>query len=116
MIALPKGFGETAGIPWMESPAIELGLDPSRKAETGLLEGLVMQAAGKLMMERFQDPATMRGVVKQGRDEIADADDISPLMKPVLVQMMDSLDAFMESWEQVEATEEKNAAADGEAN
>src|SRR5262245_21230321 len=32
LIALPKGFGETAGLPWMHSPAIQLGLDPSRKA------------------------------------------------------------------------------------
>jgi ABC-2 type transport system permease protein len=117
LIALPKGFGKTAGIPWMESPAIEVGIDPSRKAESCLLQGLVMQSAGKLMMVRFQDPAAMRAFVRQGRDELAKADDMSPLMKPVLLEMMDSLDTFMESWQRVEAAEtkdEKNsdAAAD----
>jgi len=109
LIAVPQGFGESAGLPWMESPPIELGLDPSRKAESGLLEGLVMQAAGKLMMERFQDPATMRNLVQQGRDEIAHDDEISPLLRPVLLQMMDSLDSFMESWERVAASEAAEA-------
>ena len=74
MIAIPKGFGETAGILWMEGPAIEVGIDPSRKAEAGMLEGMIMQAVGKLMMARFQDPASMRPLIKQTQDEIADVD------------------------------------------
>jgi ABC-2 type transport system permease protein len=105
LIALPKGFGKTAGVPWMETATIEVGVDPSRKAESGLLQGLVLQSAGKLMMARFQDPAAMRSFVRQGRDELAKADDISPLLKPVLVEMMDSLETFMASWERVAATE-----------
>ena len=56
----------------MESPAIQVGVDPSRKAESGLLQGLVMQSAGKLMMSRFQDPAAMCSFVRQGRDELAE--------------------------------------------
>lgn len=115
LIALPKGFGNSAGLPWMESPPIELGLDPSRKAETGLLEGLVMQAAGKLMMDRFQDPSNMCNLVEQSRKEIAADENISPLMKPALVQMMNSLDGFMQSWAEVE-TAEAQAAADGESD
>jgi len=117
LIAVPKGFGESAGLPWMESPPIQLGLDPSRKAETGLLQGLVMQASGKLMMERFQDPATMRSLVQQGREEIAADENISPLLKPALVQMMNSLDGFMQSWAEVETAEANAAeAGDGDAS
>jgi len=116
LIALPNGFGKTAGIPWMESPAIEIGVDPSRRAESGMLEGLVMQSAGKLMMVRFQDPATMRDFVRQGRDELAKSDDVAPLLKPVLLEMMDSLDEFMESWEQVEAAESKSAKSNDAKN
>ena len=116
LIVLPKEFGKTAGIPWMESPAIEIGVDPSRKAEAGMLEGLVMQSAGKLLMTRFQDPAAMRSFVRQGRDELAKADDMSPLLKPVLLEMMDSLDTFMESWQRVEETELKATATDAQRN
>ena len=107
MIAIPKGFGETAGILWMEGPAIEVGIDPSRKAESGMLQGMIMQAVGKLMMARFQDPTSMRPLVKQARDEIASQNDMPALMKPLLVQMMDSLDAFMESWAAAQAQEKQ---------
>ena len=60
MIAVPKGFGEMAGIPWKEGPAIQVGVDPSRHAEAGMLSGLVMHAAGELIFARFQDPAATR--------------------------------------------------------
>jgi ABC-2 type transport system permease protein len=108
MIVVPKGFGETAGIMWIESPAIEVGIDPSRKAETGMLQGLIMQAAGKLMMVRFQDPVSMRPLIKQSRQDISEATDIPPLMRPVLLQMMDSLDSLMESWQNVRTAERES--------
>ena len=47
----------------MESPAIELGVDPSRQAEGAMLQGLVMQAAGELFAERMQDPESMRPMI-----------------------------------------------------
>jgi ABC-2 type transport system permease protein len=62
MIAIPKGFGETAGVPWLAGPALEVGVDPSRKAEAGMLQGLVMQSAGTLMGDRFSD--ALRAVKK----------------------------------------------------
>lgn len=55
MLVIPPGFGESAGVPWIKGPAIELGVDPSRKAEGGMIQGLVMQAAGKLTYERVDD-------------------------------------------------------------
>jgi ABC-2 type transport system permease protein len=105
MIAIPKRFGETAGLPWMESPAIEVGIDPSRKAEAGLLEGLIMKATGHLMAARFQDPAGMRPFIKQAQDELAKAEDVPALMRPMLTQMMSSLDSFLASWQEVKSAE-----------
>jgi ABC-2 type transport system permease protein len=105
MIAIPKGFGETAGILWMESPAIEVGIDPSRKAESGMLEGLVMQACGKLMAARFQDPAGMRPLIKQAQDEIIAATDIPALLRPTLLQLMTSLDGMLQQWAIVQAAD-----------
>ncbi len=42
-------------MPWVAGPALELGVDPSHKAEAGMIQGLVMQAAGKLTIDRFDD-------------------------------------------------------------
>jgi ABC-2 type transport system permease protein len=105
MIAIPKGFGETAGVPWLESPAVELGVDPSRQAEGAMLQGLVMQAAGRLFMERMQDPEGMRPLLAEAAEEIAKSESIPAAMRPLLAQMMTSLDGFLGSWQQVQSAE-----------
>jgi ABC-2 type transport system permease protein len=115
MIAIPKGFGETAGVVWMDSPAIEVGIDPSRKAETGMLQGMIMQASGKLMASRFQDPASMRPLIRQAQQDISDATDVPAVMRPLLLQLMDSLESLLESWQNVRAAEgnsDNDTAAD----
>jgi linearmycin/streptolysin S transport system permease protein len=103
MIALPRGFGESAGLMWMEPPAIELGVDPSRKAEAGMLQGNIMQAMGKLMFSRFQDPSSMSKSIGLAKEQIAGADDMSAPMKLALGQLMDSLDGWQKTWEETEA-------------
>jgi ABC-2 type transport system permease protein len=105
LIAIPAGFGETAGVLWLASPAIEVGIDPSRKAEAGMLEGMIMQACGKLIGARFQDPASMRPFIREAQDEIAKATDMPALLRPALLQFMDSLDGMLQQWADVRATE-----------
>jgi ABC-2 type transport system permease protein len=110
MIAIPKGFGESAGMPWQKGPAIEVGIDPSRGAESGMLQGLIMQAAGRLMMDRFQDPASMRSLIDKSRKDIESNAEVSPAMRPVLLTMMSSLESFMKSVADTRAAE---AASEG---
>jgi ABC-2 type transport system permease protein len=112
MIAIPKGFGESAGMPWQQGPAIEVGIDPSRGAESGMLQGLIMQAAGRLMMDRFQDPASMRSLIDKSRKDIESDTQLSPAMRPVLLTMMSSLESFMKSVADTRAAE---AASKGKA-
>jgi ABC-2 type transport system permease protein len=107
MIAIPKGFGETAGMMWMEGPAIEIGIDPSRKAEAGMLEGMIMQAMGKLVAARFQDPASMRPMIQKAKEELANSKDVG-MMGPLFAQMLGSLDTFLQSWETVNAADSKS--------
>ena len=113
MIGIPAGFGKTAGMMWLESPAIELGVDPSRQAEAGMLQGLIMQAAGKIAMERFQDPASMRSLVQNSRDKIIADTKIPPEMRPLLDQMMMSLDGFMAKWQEVQTVDRETAKVEG---
>lgn len=105
MLAIPQGFGDTSGVLWAAGPEIEVAVDPSRQAEAGMLEGLVMQAAGKLMMDRFQDPEGMRQLIQQARDEIAASEDIQAATRPILLQMMVSLDAALSHWAEVRRAE-----------
>jgi ABC-2 type transport system permease protein len=111
MIAIPKGFGESAGMPWQTGPAIEVGIDPSRGAESGMLQGLIMQSAGKLMMDRFQDPASMRSLINKSRKDIESDAQLSPAMRPVLLTMMSSLESFMKSVADTRAAEAASGGA-----
>lgn len=96
-IGLPAGFGETAGIMWMEQPAIELGVDPSRSSEAGLLKGIIMQASGELMGERFMDPDSMRPMLERTRREVLESEDLTPAARLLLSGFMGTLDTFLGS-------------------
>ena len=109
MVGIPHGFGETAGIIWMESPAIELGVDPSRQAEAGMLQGLVMQAAGSLVMDRFQDPTSLRPLIQQARDKLEGSVEIPNALQPLLDDFTKSLDGFLVKWRDVLAAERAEA-------
>ena len=87
---------------WLEGPAIQVGTDPSRQAEAGMPQSLVMQAIGKLMAARFQDPAAMRPFVQQAQEQLAAADDVPLVLRPLLTQVMSSLDDFLDSLEEVQ--------------
>ena len=113
MIGIPSGFGKTAGMMWIESPAIELGVDPSRQAEAGMLQGFIMQAAGKLVMDRFQDPASMRPFIQDARDKIISDSDLASEMRPLLNQMMTSLDGFMAKWQEVQTADREAVTGEG---
>lgn len=95
VIIIPKGYGETAGMMWMEAPAIELGIDPSQPATGAAVQGMIMGAAGKMMSDRFADPESMRPTIQQYKNELANDPDITPAMRIPMNLMLNSLDNFM---------------------
>ena len=99
VIVLPAGFGESAGVFWKESPQIELGLDPSRKAEAGMLQGMVMKSMGQLTMSRFQNPSELKPMITASKDDVLQDASIPPAMQLVLSGLMDSAVALIDSME-----------------
>jgi ABC-2 type transport system permease protein len=63
------------------------------------------------MMDRFQDPASMRKLVDKARKDIESDTQLSPTIRPVLLTMMGSLDSFMKSWADTRAAENANRGA-----
>jgi ABC-2 type transport system permease protein len=102
-----KGFGETAGF-FGGSATVELGLDPSRRAEEGFLQGILMQAAVKLMQEGFTDPARMAEQTNRAREAIAQSTTLSK-------EQRESLDALMSSVEKWSKTPLPKAGDGGAA-
>ena len=96
-IAIPSGFGETAGVMWLEGPALELGVDPSRQAESGMLQGMMMQAMGRLIQKRFTKPGAMRAQVQNWMANPASQSDMPPETHELLKGMMGRVDEFLGS-------------------
>ena len=101
MLVLPDGFGETAGVFWEEPPVIKLGVDPSRQAESGMLQGLVMQSMGELIGTRFQDTSMMRDSIGRQRDELAASEDLNPANKLLVGALFGSLESMFDNMEAI---------------
>ena len=63
-IVITPGFGTASDRMFYGAPpTVVLGLDPSRKAESGMLEGLLMKYGAQGLQEVFSDPAAGRRAV-----------------------------------------------------
>lgn len=112
-LILPIGFGEKAGVLWSPEPAkLQMATDPSRQAEAGMLEGYVMKAMGQMVGDRFQDVDSMRPMIEDSKSQIAAAEDLNPVQKLLLNQLMTSLDGFLDSMQEVQQNDDENATGD----
>ncbi|WP_239491257.1 ABC transporter permease [Luteitalea sp. TBR-22] len=92
-IVLRPGFGEAStrlfhGTP----PQVEVFTDPSRQAERGMLEGLLMQQGAERLQSLFTDPASARPSVQKTLEDLRrDA----PGRSPALESFLGQLDTFL---------------------
>lgn len=113
MVVLPPGFGESAGIFWQEQPPISLGMDPSRTAESGMMQGFLMEAIGDLAGDRFQNPKQFRPFVQRSQQDVLEAADLDPTSRQLLGTFFGSLDAMFDSLEAVQSDESAADSAGG---
>jgi ABC-2 type transport system permease protein len=112
MVVLSPGFGDRAGVFWGEPPKIQLGLDPSRTAESAMLQGFVMQAIGDLVGERFNNPAQFLPFLQQARDDLNSAE-VDPSQRSIVSGFLDSVDKMIQSAAVMNARPEPASGADG---
>ena len=101
-VLFPPGVGRTLGFGGPgDSASIELGLDPSRRAETGYLKGLVTQALfASLIGQTSTSPA--RAAARE-RIAMLEADTtLSPGRREELSVFYNDLDRFLGSLDRVE--------------
>lgn len=80
-LRLPRGFG--ASNPFGGSAALpQIGVDPSRQAESGVLQGIVME---KRFTGLFGDAAALRRLFERSRQQIETADDLPALQRGLLL-------------------------------
>ena len=70
-IIITKGFGEASDrMFYGPSRQVELGVDPARQAESGMIEGLLMKAAAEDMQKMFNDPSASTRMVDKALDQM----------------------------------------------
>ena len=97
MMVLDEGFGESAGVLWGDPPTIKIGVDPSKSAESGMLQGFVMEAIGQLVGERFQDPDLMRSFVDKSKKDLAANQTISTANRMLMQAFFGSLESMTDN-------------------
>lgn len=81
-VALKPGFGEAAANPFGGSaPSVEMGIDPVRKAEAAMLEGLLAREAAERLQERLSDRDASRRMVADALSRLRYAPPWSPERK-----------------------------------
>ena len=106
VVALAKGFGDRVGVFWDESPEIQLGLDPSRGAESAMLQGFIMQAMGTMAGEQFTNPDRFRSSLADARQKAKDDKSLNPINRQLLLGFLGSLDTMFESVEDLQTNQQ----------
>lgn len=95
LIVLPKGFGGSRqGMFWSTGSTIELGVDPSRRAEAGMLEGILTKYGFMQFQQMFDKPDMMREQIRMSRERLKTDSEISPLNRMVFDRFFSDLDSF----------------------
>lgn len=94
-VILRPGFGEaSARIFYGTPPEVQLYTDPSRQAERGMLEGLLMQQGAERLQAFFSNPAASRQNVQHALDDLRKDTSAS---RPGLEAFLGQLDTFLAS-------------------
>ena len=95
-VVITPGFGEARErMFWGDPPKLITGIDPSRKAEAGMLNGVLTKYLFEEMGQLFTNPDAMRGTLKDALTEIQAAEDMDPTWKATLQFFLPALDQFM---------------------
>ena len=108
VMALEKGFGERVGIFWGQPPEIRLGLDPSRSAESAMLQGYIMQAVGTMTGQRFADPAQFRQSIDGAKERTKTDETINPLNRQLMLGFLGSVDSMIDSVSDLQAKQKRD--------
>lgn len=106
VLVIKSGFDGPASLFGGTPRALELGIDPSRRADAEVLRGLVMEVLFADMKDLFTDPARARGEVKQAFASVEKAKNLNELDKATFRLFFGALDSFLDRMPAAEAGKE----------
>jgi ABC-2 type transport system permease protein len=94
-LIVPKGYGKTAESFWQEGKPLELGIDPARTAEAGMLDGVLMQTIYSGMQDQFTDPKKAKANADKALAELEKVPNMDLQQKKLLKDFLGDLGKFM---------------------
>lgn len=109
-VIFPAGFGNASGrFFYGDPPKVEVFIDPSRKAETAMLQGLLFQQAAAGMQRMFSDRSASKEMVRTALSDVGRLPDSSG-EKAVLNRFLMGLDQLVNTRSADKATAGESAA------
>jgi ABC-2 type transport system permease protein len=94
-VVIPRGFGLAEANRFAgQIPRLEVGADPSRGAEAGMLRAVLFQIMGRRLQDSFANPAEMRAQIGQAREALQN-DPNADAMTTALLPFFGALDMFL---------------------
>jgi ABC-2 type transport system permease protein len=95
-VIIPRGFGEAGATMFYGAPpSLELWIDPSRKAESAMLEGILMKYGAERMQTMLTNRAVSQEMVRKAREDLAAA--APGAEKDNLERFLGDLDRFLQA-------------------
>jgi len=95
-VILNKGFGDGFEALFnSDEPKLEIASDPSRKMESGYLQGLLAKAQFEALGSKFNDQDWLRGQIKQWRDEVEGSNGLETEQAKLFLNFFDSFDTLI---------------------
>jgi len=85
-----------------DSAAIEVGIDPSRQAEAGMLQGLIAKASFKPMIDMFSSPSKGLGILRDNLGQIDTSSTMTDEERSTYQRVLAPLEEFLTLIDSVE--------------
>lgn len=98
IVVIPQGF-ERAADSFFSGGSLELEtvVDPSRKAEAGMLEGKLNQYGFRVLGSALTDTTRTKKLVSEARTRVAQASDLNPVQKLAISTLLSSVESMQQS-------------------
>jgi ABC-2 type transport system permease protein len=118
-VTLPPGFGaKRDALFFGEPPEVVVGIDPSRKAEAGMLQGVLIKCAFKRIQDLFQNPDSLAARIDTWQENLRTAEDMDPVWRMTLGLFLPALKMFAMGMPRDDGADEAagDQANDGESS
>jgi ABC-2 type transport system permease protein len=95
-VIINEGFGDGFEALFnSEEPKLEIASDPSRRMESGYLQGLLAKAQFKALSGKFTDRTWMKDQVGLWKNDMGSDNDLEPKQKELFLNFFDSFDTLL---------------------